>query len=114
MNAAADLPLWAEWLVAVLLVVGAGLALLGAIGLGRMPSFYERVHAPTLGSTLGLTCILVASMLYFSLLESRLVLHELLILAFVTLTTPVAMIMLTRAALYRDRTEGTPHMPRDD
>ena len=114
MNAAQDLPHWAQWVIAALLVTGASLALLGAVGLGRMPTFYERVHTPTLGSTLGLTCILVASMVCFSVLESRPVLHELLILAFVTLTTPVAMIMLSRAALYRDRTEGTAHMPRDD
>jgi multicomponent K+:H+ antiporter subunit G len=114
MNGAPDLPLWAQWLVAVLLVAGAGLALLGAVGLARLPSFYERVHPPTLGATLGLTCILLASIVCFSLLESRPVMHELLILAFVTLTTPVAMIMLTRAALYRDRTEGNSHMPRDD
>ena len=29
-------------------------------------TFYERVHAPTLGTTLGTACIVVASMIYFS------------------------------------------------
>lgn len=44
--AVAALPLWAEWLVAALVLLGAGLALLGTIGLLRLPTFFERVHAP--------------------------------------------------------------------
>ena len=39
MSAAAELPPWAQWLTAVLLVVGASLALRGAVGLGRLPTF---------------------------------------------------------------------------
>jgi multicomponent K+:H+ antiporter subunit G len=41
-------------------------------------------------------------MLYFSVLESRPVLHEILIGVFMTLTTPVTYILLGRAALRRD------------
>ena len=50
--AVAALPLWAEWLVAALVLLGAGLALLGTIGLLRLPTFFERVHAPAIISTL--------------------------------------------------------------
>jgi multicomponent K+:H+ antiporter subunit G len=39
------------------------------------------------------------------------VLHEILIAAFVTLTTPVTLMLLARAALYRDRTEGNEEVP---
>jgi multicomponent K+:H+ antiporter subunit G len=45
------------------------------------------------------------------MLQSRPVLHELLITAFVTVTTPVTLMLLARAALYRDRTEGKEAVP---
>ncbi len=111
MNHAADLPLWAALAVALLLLLGAGLALTGSIGLLRLRSFYERVHAPTLGTTLGIGCILLASMLFFSVLRSRLVLHEVLIGVAVVVTTPVTLMLLSRAALYRDRVEGNEAVP---
>jgi multicomponent K+:H+ antiporter subunit G len=39
------------------------------------------------------------------------VLHELLIAVFTVLTTPVTLILLARAALYRDRREGRGDVP---
>jgi multicomponent K+:H+ antiporter subunit G len=108
---AAELPAWAALLTALLLLSGAGLALIGSLGLLRLESFYARVHAPTLGTTLGLACILAASMLYFSMLQARPVLHELLIAGFVTITTPVSLMLLARAALYRDRRAGSTEVP---
>ena len=71
MNALAELPLWASLPAAVLLMSGALLALLGSLGLLRLENFFARVHAPTLGSTLGAYCILGASMLVSSTLASR-------------------------------------------
>jgi multicomponent K+:H+ antiporter subunit G len=111
MNHAAELPLWAALLVAVLLVLGAGLALIGSIGLVTLRSFYDRMHAPTLGTTLGIGCVLLASMLFFSVLQSRLVVHEILIAAFMVITTPVTLMLLARASLYRDRQEGNADVP---
>ncbi|RYD89934.1 MAG: cation:proton antiporter [Burkholderiales bacterium] len=113
MSGAPDLPEWAAWVVAILVVSGAAITLTGAIGLVRLKSFYDRVHAPTLGSTLGIACILAASIVCFSVLQSRLVLHEILIAVFVTLTTPVTLILLVRAALYRDRIEGEDVPPHE-
>jgi multicomponent K+:H+ antiporter subunit G len=107
MSSLEDLPAWAALLVAFLLLLGSGLTLLGTIGLARFKTFYERVHAPTLGTTGGAGAILIASMLFFSVLQSRPVLHEVLITVFVVVTTPVTLMLLARAAIYRDRTEGT-------
>lgn len=112
--AAPDLPLWAAIAVAVLVVIGAAITLIGAIGLVRLKSFYDRVHAPTLGATLGVVFILLGSMLTFSVLQSRLVVHEILIGVFVTVTTPVTLILLVRAALYRDREESNEGVPSED
>jgi multicomponent K+:H+ antiporter subunit G len=111
MTHAAGLPSWAALVVAVLLLLGGALALIGAIGLLRLRSFYERVHAPTLGTTLGMGSVLLASMLFFSLLQTRLVIHEILITVLMVMTTPVTLMLLTRAALQRDRVEGNDAVP---
>ena len=87
---------------AILLVAGAAITLVGALGLVRLGSFYQRVHAPTLGTTLGVTCVALASMIYFSALGTRPILHEALILIFVTITTPITLMILVRAARLRD------------
>jgi multicomponent K+:H+ antiporter subunit G len=97
-------------LTAMLLIGGAAITLTGSLGLLRLRTFYERVHAPTLGTTLGTACIALASIIYFSMLGSRLVVHELLIIVFVTVTTPITLMILVRAASFRDESEneGTP------
>jgi multicomponent K+:H+ antiporter subunit G len=101
-----EIPLWVEALVSVLLVAGAAITLIGTCGLLRFKTFYERVHAPTLGTTLGTAFVAVASMIYFSALGSRLVLPELLIVIFVIATTPITLLVLVRAARFRDEFES--------
>lgn len=109
----ADLPIWVVILVSGLMVIGSALTLLAAIGLLRLPTFYERIHAPTLGTSWGVGAIMLASIIYFSIAGSRAVLHEILIGIFVTLTTPITLILLARAALHRDRSEGDPSVPKE-
>jgi multicomponent K+:H+ antiporter subunit G len=105
MNDGADISVLATMAVAVLVLVGAATTLIGALGLLRLRGFYDRVHAPTLGTTLGTFCIATASMVHFSTLESRFLLHELLIVVFVTTTTPISLMVLVRAAIFRDESE---------
>lgn len=111
MTSGADLPAWAALLTAFFVLLGAGLTLIGSLGLLRLGRFYQRVHAPTLGTTLGVVCVLVASTICFSVLQTRPVVHEILIAIFITLTTPVSLMLLVRAALFRDRAEGNVHDP---
>jgi len=113
MNSAADVPLPVALLICACLLAGAVFALAGAIGAVRLQSFYQRVHAPTLGSSMGMALILASSILYFSFARGELVLHELLIAVFLTLTTPISLMLLVRAALARDRQEGHPDVPPD-
>lgn len=108
---AADLPAWAAIAVAFFLVIGAGLTLIGTIGFVRLPTFYERIHAPTLGTSWGTGGIVMASMIFFTVLSTRPVVHEILIGIFVTVTTPVTLMLLARATLHRDRAEGNPGVP---
>ena len=111
MSDAAELPVWAAMLVAAFLILGAGLTLLGSFGLVRLRSFYDRIHAPTLGVSWGTAGIVIASMILFTMLQSRPIVHEILIGIFVTVTTPVTLMLLGRAALYRDRAERNPDVP---
>lgn len=106
MNTVAQLPFWLSLLTALLVLLGATLALVGSLGLLRFKSFYERVHAPTLGATLGTGCVVIASMIFFSVLRTRPVIYEVLIAVFLTVTTPVTLMLLVRAALFRDRVEA--------
>ena len=91
--------------VAALVLAGAALAFIGSLGLLRMKTFYERVHPPTMGTTLGAGLILIASILSFTALGTRIPFQEILIGAFMTFTTPVTYMLLVRAALHRDRAE---------
>jgi multicomponent K+:H+ antiporter subunit G len=102
MNEVPQIPMFSAILTATLLIVGAAITFVGSLGLLRLRSFYERVHAPTLGTTLGTVCVAMASMVYFSTLGSRPVLHEVLIVIFVTVTTPISLMILVRAAVLRD------------
>lgn len=97
------LPAWLLFVVSVLLILGGLLALTGGVGLLRLSNFYQRTHAPSLPSTLGIGCVLIASMLFFSVTGGRVVLHELLITMAVLLSAPITAMMLNRAAIERDR-----------
>lgn len=111
MSGPTDLPLWAAILVSIFVLAGSAMTLIGALGLLRFRTFYERVHAPTLGASLGTVGVLAASMLFFSVTRERVVVHEVLIFLFVTMTTPVTLMLLSRSALYRDRAEGRDGLP---
>ncbi|MDM0076528.1 monovalent cation/H(+) antiporter subunit G [Variovorax sp. J2P1-59] len=100
------LPLWAELLTAVFAVLGAAFAAVGSFGLVRLPNFFRRIHAPTLGATVGVWCITLATIIYFSVQGGNLFLHATLIALFVALTAPVTTIFLMRAALFRERQKG--------
>jgi multicomponent K+:H+ antiporter subunit G len=90
-----------ELLISAFLLIGAGFALLGSIGLARLPDFYTRLHGPTKATTLGIGSLLIASSLYFTLFAPGFSLHELLVLLFLFITAPVSAHLLAKAALHR-------------
>ena len=98
------LPLWAELITGVFCVIGAFFAAVGSFGLVRLPTFFRRIHAPTLGATVGVWSLTIATIVYFSVQGHSLFLHAILIAVFVALTAPVTTIFLVRAALFRART----------
>jgi multicomponent K+:H+ antiporter subunit G len=98
-----NLPAWAALPAGILLIIGGLIVLIGSIGLLRLPSFYARMHPPTMGTTLGTGCVLIASMLVSSAAAGHPVLHETLITLFVVMTTPVSAMTLMSAAITRTR-----------
>lgn len=107
------MPFWIELLVSACLIIGSIFALVGAIGLYRLPDFYTRLHGPTKATTLGVGGIILASMIFFSSMNDGLSLHELLITMFLFITAPVSAHMLAKAAMqqkltYFERTRGKP------
>ena len=105
-----ELPLWIDVLAAVLVVVGVVFALIGSLGLAKLSDFLKRLHGPTKASTLGVGCVLIASMLYFAG-TGRPALHELLITLFVFLTAPVSAHLLVKAAMRLDPRLRPPDPP---
>lgn len=111
---AAAMPEWAAILVAALVLLGAIITLVGTIGLVRFKSFYDRIHAPTMGTSMGAIFVLLASSVYSSIGLGRPILHEVLVFIFVIVTTPVTLMLLGRAAYYRDKAEGNLGGPARD
>lgn len=102
MSSAADtvlaLPLWAELLVAALLVVGAGFALVGSWALAKWRDPLRRLHGPSKATTLGVGCVLIASAGAFAVLGQP-SLHEFLISLFLFITAPVSAHLVVKALL---------------
>lgn len=102
-----------EGLVALFLLFGSLFALVGAIGLYRLPDFFMRLHGPTKASTLGVGGMLIASLIFFSSRGEGISLHELLISLFLFITAPVSAHLLAKAALQQklklsQQTRGKP------
>jgi multicomponent K+:H+ antiporter subunit G len=105
------MPFYLEIIICICLLIGGIFLLIGSYGLARLPDIYMRLHAPTKASTLGITGVLVASMVYQSHLKGAFSVQELLITLFLLITAPVAANMIAKTALhYRtkalDKTHG--------
>jgi multicomponent K+:H+ antiporter subunit G len=91
-----------EWIVAALILLGAAFALLGSIGLARLPDFFTRLHGPTKATTLGVGAMVLASAVYFSTMPDQISLHEIAVMVFLFITAPVSANLLAKAALHRN------------
>ncbi|MBK9167271.1 MAG: monovalent cation/H(+) antiporter subunit G [Bryobacterales bacterium] len=87
-----------EWVIAVSLLTGGVLMLLGAVGLLRMPDIYTRMHTATKPAILGSGLLAFAATLYFA--DLLVTLRALLIGGLVLLTAPVAAHVIARAAYF--------------
>lgn len=88
-----------EALLVALLAAGSFFVLVGSFGLVKLGDFFKRLHGPTKASTLGVGCILVASIGHHAFLGDGLGLREILITGFLFITAPISAHLLARAAL---------------
>ena len=92
-----------EAVISTLLVIGAVFLFVGSYALVKLADTMQRLHGPTKATTLGLGSVLVASMLYFWLLQGTPSVHELLITLFLFVTAPIGAHMIAKAHLHQER-----------
>jgi multicomponent K+:H+ antiporter subunit G len=85
-----------------LLLGSAALSLVAALGLLRLPDFFQRMHAPALATTLGTWCAALASIVHFWVSDFGL--RSTVVVILLGLTAPVTTVLLARATLFRRRT----------
>lgn len=86
------------WIVAALMFVGAFFIFIASLGLVRMPDLFLRMSATSKAATLGAGLMLLATLIYFN--DFAITIRVLSIIAFITLTIPVAAHMIARAAYF--------------
>ncbi len=87
-------------IISALLIFGAALALIGSLGLAKLPDFFMRLHGPSKATTLGLGSILIAAAVYgLSSDTLGIAARPILITFFLFITTPVSAHLLARAAI---------------
>ncbi|MEO6518583.1 MAG: Na+/H+ antiporter subunit G [Pseudoxanthomonas sp.] len=96
-----------EIAMVLLLATGSFFVLVGSFGLVKLSDFFKRLHGPTKATTLGVGCMLVASIAHHARLGDGLGLREVLITAFLFITAPISAHVLAKAAL-----SLTPDRPR--
>jgi multicomponent K+:H+ antiporter subunit G len=104
-------PFWVEVTVAALLILSGVFVVISAFGFLRLQDFFLRMHPPALAYTFGSWCVTLAGVLYFSMLQGRLVLHPWLIIILLSISVPVTTLLLARVALFRRRTAGDQNTP---
>lgn len=87
-----------DLLAAVFLLAGCLFMLVAALGVFRMPDLLTRMHATTKSGVLGAGLIMCAVMLFFG--ESSVTLKALAVMAFTTLTSPIAAHTIGRAGYF--------------
>ena len=95
------------YLVGICLLIGAGFALVGTIGLLKFNDPMTRLHAPTKVGTIGIGALLLASMIHsYTFGEGSL--HELLIMAFLFVTAPISANFIAKVNIHKGCCETLP------
>ena len=90
----------------IFLGLGSVFAVIGGIGLLRMPGFYSRVHASGITDTLGAGLILIGLMIYEG--PSEVLIKLVFILVFLLVTSPTAAHALVNGAYTNGLKPKTP------
>lgn len=95
------IPLLPSIVIALFLIAGGIVALIGSLGLLRFDDFTGRIHATAIGNTLGTILVLGASVVMSWYLNDRVFFHEIVIVLFLFLTSPISTMLLMRSYILR-------------
>lgn len=87
-----------EFIKGTLILVGALLMLLAAVGLLRLPDLLTRMHATTKAAALGVILMMLAVAMHFA--QVGVVARALAIIVFILMTAPVAAHVIGRAGYF--------------
>lgn len=90
-----------EILISVLIVFGGLFGLVGSFGLIKLRNTMQRLHGPTKATTVGIGCVLIASMVYAVAIKGSVSFHELLITLFLFLTAPITANFIAKTYMIR-------------
>ncbi len=98
------MPPFAEILTAATLILGTFLMLVTGIGLVRFPDVYCRMHAAGKAGTMGISLVILATVIIFAGQPGHfsILLRGILAIVFQFMTTPTATHLLARAAYITD------------
>lgn len=85
-----------EWIIVILLLLGAVFMLLASIGLLRLPDVYMRMQASTKAPTLGLMLMLISLCFYSPDLST--ITKSIITIFLIFMTIPVASITIAKAS----------------
>ncbi len=96
------MPLIAEIMIAVCLVIGTFFTVVTGIGLLRLPDIFCRMHAAGKAGTLGVVMVIIGAIIFFAMDHPNVAFRGLLAIFFQFLTTPAATHLLARASYVRE------------
>lgn len=96
----------AELVIALLILGGSFFLLVGSIGLAKLSTLAQRLHAPTKAATLGAGGLLLASALFFWLQRGYPSYHEFLIGVFLFISAPITAHMIAKVNLFSRKEES--------
>jgi len=89
-------------LIAATMIVGTFLVLIASIGLVRFPDVFCRMHAAGKAGTMGISLIIISSVICFAGVDNSILVRGLLAIFFQFLTTPTATHLLARSSYVRN------------
>lgn len=102
-----------ELSIAIIILAGTIFVFISAIGFIRLPDVYNRAHALSKSSTLGVLFVLLGTFLFFLFMEGYFSIKIFLGIFFVFLTAPVSSHVILRAA-YRSQVPMAKESVQDD
>ena len=91
-----------DLLISAFLVIAGVFGLVGSYGLIKLDDPMARLHAPTKATTLGVGGVLIASMLFFSVVLGQLSFHEFMVTLFLFLTAPITAHFIAKAHIHQN------------